>query len=278
MDRIPFGISRLDSMIDGGAPPGSVVLLAGDIGAGAREFLYTSGAMNALVETNPELFDLYYGTLHENSVLPDAVHYLSFTSDQSAIVNEMAFTMDEDIVAATSDYVTFADLSPEYFQLSPVPTDWYAQQTQDIAALGERHDRRNVLDAMGDYLSENAAGNLVLIDSVTDLLSTAGEQRDWTDITLLMKGLKKASQQWGGLILLHVNVEALTDTQFGRLNDAVDGTLRFKWESGGSERDRAMVVQQFRGVLSRLEDENIVQFETAIEDDGFNISNVRKIR
>jgi len=39
-----------------------------------------------------------------------------------------------------------------------------------------------------------------------------------------------------------------------------------------------MVVQQFRGVLSRLEEENIVQFETEIGDDGFNISNVRKIR
>ncbi|WP_135535800.1 RAD55 family ATPase [Halostella pelagica] len=278
MDRIPFGISRLDSMIHGGAPPGSVVLLAGDIGAGAREFLYTSAAINTLVEADPELFDLYYGSLHANSVVPGEVHYLSLTSDQSAILDEMAFTMDEDIVDAVSDDISFADLSPEYFQLSPVPTNWYAQQTQDIAALGERHDRRDVLDAMGDYLDENASGNLVVIDSVTDLVSAASEQMDWSSITLLMKGLKKASQQWGGLILLHVNVEALTDTQLGRLNDAADGTIRFEWESGGSERDRTMVVQQFRGVLSRLEEENIVRFETDIEDDGFNISNVRKIR
>ena len=278
MNRIPFGISRLDSMIDGGAPPGSVVLLAGDIGAGAREFMYTSAAMNGLVEADPELFDLYYGTLHGNSVVPENVHYLSFTSDRPALVDEMAFTMDDDIVDAAAASIEFADLSPEYFQLSPVPTDWYAQQTQDISSLGERHERRNVLDAMGDYLSEHAPGNLVMIDSVTDLVSAASEQMDWSDITVLMKGLKKASQKWGGLILLHVNVEALTSTQLGRLNDATDGTIRFKWESGGSERDRAMVVQQFRGVLSRLEEENIVQFETEIEDDGFNISNVRKIR
>jgi len=278
MDRIPFGISRLDSMIDGGAPPGSVVLLAGDIGAGAREFLYTSGAMNALVDAAPELFDLYYGSLHENSVVPEAVHYLSFTSDQPAIVDEMEFTMDGDIVDAVREPVEFADLSPEYFQLSPVPTEWYANRTRNITSLGERHDRRDVLDAMGDYLNENAAGNLVLVDSVTDLISAASESMEWTDITMLMKGLKKASQGWGGLILLHVNVEALTDTQLGRLSDAADGTIRFRWESGGSERDRAMIVQQFRGVLSRLEEENIVQFETEIDDDGFNITNVRKIR
>jgi hypothetical protein len=39
-----------------------------------------------------------------------------------------------------------------------------------------------------------------------------------------------------------------------------------------------MVVQEFRGVLSRLENENIVQFETEIHDGGFDISDVRKIR
>ena len=41
---------------------------------------------------------------------------------------------------------------------------------------------------------------------------------------------------------------------------------------------RTMIVQQFRGVLSRIEDENIVRFETEIGDAGFDISDVRKIR
>ena len=118
----------------------------------------------------------------------------------------------------------------------------------------------------------------MVIDSVTDLLSAAEEQMDWNQITLLMKGLKKASYRWGGLVLLLVNTEALTDRHLGRLMDATDGTLLFEWESGGSERARTLVVKQFRGVLSRLEDENIVQFETEIHDGGFDISDVRKIR
>jgi hypothetical protein len=37
-------------------------------------------------------------------------------------------------------------------------------------------------------------------------------------------------------------------------------------------------VKQFRGVLSRLEEEDIIQFETDISDAGFDISDVRKIR
>ena len=40
--RMPTGISSLDPVLDGGIPPGSVVLLEGEIGAGSQEFVYTS--------------------------------------------------------------------------------------------------------------------------------------------------------------------------------------------------------------------------------------------
>ncbi|WP_435333604.1 RAD55 family ATPase [Haloarchaeobius sp. TZWWS8] len=277
MDRLPMGVSRLDSMIGGGAPPGSVVLLVGEVGAGAREFVYTSIAMNGLAKTNPELFDLYYGSLHSKATVPEEIHYISFTTEREALVEEMRYSMDDELVREGTESVQFADLSQQYFQLSQVPREWYADRTRDITSLGDR-DRRSTLDALGEYLNENATGSLVVLDSVTDLLSAAEEQMDWSQIALLMKGLKKASYRWGGLILLLVNEEALTEQQLGRLLDGVDGSLFFEWEVGGSERARTLVVKQFRGVLSRLEDENIVQFETELHDGGFDISNVRKIR
>ena len=278
MDRVPFGISRLDSMIGGGAPPGSVVLLAGEVGAGAREFIYTSAVMNGLARADDELFDLYYGDLSEQSRLPSEVHYLSFTASEGSLVSEMRYAMDDELVDGGIEPVEFLDLSAEYFQLSQVPTEWYSSTTQSITSLGDNHDRKDVLDALGDYLNDNADDSLVVIDSVTDLISATDDQMDWTDVTLLMKGLKKASNRWGGLILLMVTLETLTDTQLGRLMEATDGTILFEWESGGSERDRTMIVKQFRGVLSRLEEENIIQFETEIHDGGFDISDVRKIR
>lgn len=278
MDRIPFGISRLDTMIGGGAPPGSVVLLAGEVGAGAREFIYTSAAMNGLAHADDELFDLYYGDLDERTRLPDEVHYLSFTSAEEPLIDEMRYAMDDELVDAGVDPVEFRDFSTEYFQLSQVPTEWYADRTQSITSLGDHHDRRDVLDAVGDYLSANADDSLVVVDSVTDLISAASDQMDWTDITLLMKGLKKASRRWGGMILMLVTLDALSDTQLGKLMEASDGTILFEWESGGNERDRTMVVKQFRGVLSRLEEEDIIQFETELHDGGFDISDVRKIR
>ena len=278
MSSVPFGVARLDSILGGGAPPGSVVLLAGEAGAGAREFAYTSAAMNALARTDEELFDLYYGDVDADAGVPDSVHYISFTADTDAITREMGYTMADEIVDSAVSEIAFRDLSPEYFQLSPVPRDWYETATASITELGDRGEYEDVLTAFGDYLSEHGEGSLVCIDSVTDLVSMVSDDTDWSDVAMVMKGLKKAAYEWDALVLVLVNTDALRDREFGTLMDAAGGTLQFSWESGGSQRARTMFVREFRGVLSRLEAENIVRFETEIHEGGFDISDVRKIR
>jgi KaiC/GvpD/RAD55 family RecA-like ATPase len=277
MNRIPFGIRRLDTTIGGGAPAGSVVLVSGEAGAGAREFLYTSAVMNALYERDRELFDLYYGDLDGDATSPGAVHYLSFTTARRQLVGEMTLAMSDELVDGGAG-LTFHDLSAEYFRLSPVPREWYAERTTDVADLGKATDRNTVPEALGDRLTEHAAGNVVVLDSLTDLIAATGEELRWGDVPVILKGISRAAYEWGGLILAHVNHETLTDQQHGQLVDAADGTLLFEWESGGSSRARTMVVKQFRGVLSRIEEEDIVRFETEIGEAGFDISDVRKIR
>jgi KaiC/GvpD/RAD55 family RecA-like ATPase len=271
-------VSRLDDIIGGGAPAGSVVLLSGESGAGAREFLFTSATMNALGHGDPDLFELHYGDLRDGATLPPEIHYVSFTADEEYLRREMAFTMDRELVDAAVDGITFRDFSPEFFGPTPVPREWYLGETTDLSQLGRRHERADVMSALGTYLSEHAPGNLVVLDSLTDLVSAISEAMNWTDLALVLKGLAKASNRWGGLILLHVSRETLGERELGHLMDAVDGTLLFEWESGGSRRSRTMVVQEFRGVLSRLESENIVRFETEIRDGGLDVSDVRKIR
>lgn len=278
MERMPLGVSRLDRMVGGGAPAGSVVLLAGESGAGAREFCYTSAVMNGLAAGGHELFDLHYGDLETAAVVPDRIHYLSFTDERQAVTNEMSIVMDDELVRGGMADVEFVELADEYFRLTPVPSEWYVDGPTTITDLDSHAGRSNVLEALASYLTEHAAGNLVVVDSLTDLVAVADDRLEWSDLTVLLKGLARASHRWGGVILLLVNAEVLSPTQLGRLKEATDGTLRFEWESGGSERARTLVVEQFRGVLSRLEDENIVQFETEINDGGFDISNVRKIR
>jgi archaellum biogenesis ATPase FlaH len=277
MDRVPFGIQRLDATIDGGAPAGSVVLVAGEAGAGAREFCYTSAVLCGLARRDAELFELHYGALAPEASLPEAIHYCSFTADEEQLRREIGLVIDEEIATTGLDAVGFQDLSRAYFGSSPVPVEWYADRTTDIEELGSVHGREDVLEALADRLDACAPGSLVAIDSLTDLLATAGD-RTWADIILLVRGLAKAAAEWNGLVLIHVNREALSEEEYGLLTDAVSGTMEFAWESGGSSRARTMIVKHFRGVLPRIEAEAIVRFETDIGPTGFDISDVRKIR
>ena len=278
MTRIPFGVSRFDKVVDGGAPRGTVVLLVGDAGAGAREFMYTSVTMNAVAHADRDLFELHYGDLHEDATLPPEVHYLSFTDDETTVREEMYYILDEELVDAATEYITVRDFSPEYFQLSPVPREWYLGETTTLQDLSGGGNRADVLTALGSYLNEHAFDNLVVIDSITDLVAAISDEMGWNDIAMLVRGLGKAAHRWNGLVLAYASRETLEDTQLGHLIDAADGTLQFEWESGGSKRARTMVVQEFSGVLSQIERENIVRFETEIHEGGFDVSDVRKIR
>ena len=278
MDRIPFGVRQLDSIINGGAPAGSVVLLSGEAGAGSREFMHTSAIINGMARVDEDLFDLYYGDPSAKAILPEAVHYISFTANEQQLTQEMRMAMDDEVIDAGTDGVEFHDMSERYFHMSPVPREWYAAQTPTIKDLRARHEREDLLGALGAKLSAVAPGNLVVLDSLSDLVAAMGEDIDWADITFLVAGIQKAAHQWGGLILLHLNHETVSDTRQGQLSEAAHGTMEFSWESGGSTRARTLVVKQFRGVLSQIEDENIVQFETELGEAGFDISDVRKIR
>ncbi|MDG5777721.1 HTR-like protein [Haloarculaceae archaeon H-GB2-1] len=280
MERIPFGIRQLDSIVNGGAPRGSVVLLSGEAGAGSREFMYTSALMNGLAYGDEELHDLYYGDRAPNAALPNEVHYISFTSDQEQLSTEIQYTMESDIIENGLPAIQFHDLSEVYFHTSAVPREWYSAKTPTIKDLRARHERAGIMGSIGNLLTEHAPGNLVVIDSLTDLISAIGEDQDieWSDVAFFLKGLQKAAGEWQGVILVHVNHETVTPERLGQLVDAAHGVMRFQWESGGSSRARTLVVKQFRGVLSQIEEENIVQFETEITDAGFDISDVRKIR
>jgi archaellum biogenesis ATPase FlaH len=280
MERIPFGIEQLDKTIGGGAPRGSLVLLSGEAGAGAREFMYTSPLITGLAMADEELFDLYYGDLPRAAELPEEVHYISLTASEPQFRTEAGRAFDEEIVEIGMEAVEFHDLSTTYFHVSPIPRRWYAERAPTINDIRTRDDREGLLTVLGDLLSENAAGNLIVIDSLSDLVSAIGDRSDmeWADVSFFLKGLQKAAHEWQGLILTHINYETLRDTRNGQLVDAANGTLKFEWASGGSTLARTMVVKQFRGVLSQIESENIVRFETEFTDAGFDISDVRKIR
>jgi archaellum biogenesis ATPase FlaH len=212
--------------------------------------------------------------------LPDEVHYITFTQSESQLKDEIETAMDPAMAEPALSEVEFASLSNQYFHVSPVPRDWYAEQTLNISSLRERsQEREGLLSALGTELSRRAPGNLIVLDSLSNLISAIDEDElSWADVSYLVSGLQRAAFDWNGLILMHVNAEAITDRRLGQLVDACGGSMRFRWETGGSTRARTLAIQQFRGVLSQIEAEDIVQFETELGETGFDISDVRKIR
>lgn len=198
MNRLPFGVKRLDSLLGGGAPEGSAILLAGEPGAGAREFLATCVLMNGLALEDLDEFSLAYGDFAGKTSLPEEVHYVSLTDDVAGIKREFTTAFDVEFTERASSPITFADLSSSYFRFSPVPRDWYTEPTTDIESLGNRSNRETVFEALATYLSEHATESLVCLDSVTDLLS-ADAERSLDDVATVLNGVRRAASDWEGL-------------------------------------------------------------------------------
>lgn len=135
MVDMPFGVSRLDSMLDGGVPTGSVVLLATEPGAGGRKFAHTSAAMNALATTDNEAFERHYrGIDHEGVIVPASVHYLSVAAAAASVETTLTETVSTEIAARAADGITAHDLSATYFNATDVPATWY-QDSGDTPSL-----------------------------------------------------------------------------------------------------------------------------------------------
>src|SRR5437773_11061075 len=75
--KVPAGIADLDSIVNGGFPSGSTILLLGGIGAGMQEYIYTAASKTALVHERPEARRYYLGDHCDDSELPERVCYVT---------------------------------------------------------------------------------------------------------------------------------------------------------------------------------------------------------
>src|SRR2546425_6664500 len=190
--KVPCGIADLDSIVDGGFPSGSTILLWGDIGAGMQEYVYTAGAKTALVNERPEARHYYLGDRCDDSDLPTQVCYVTFSRSKDIILQELATSFNGDYYRAFRDHTGLRDFSSMYFRHSVVPSAW--TQEVDVFDLPSG----NILQQLVTFLDENARDSIVVIDSITYLAVTAvAEVRD---LVTTIKGLQRAAKRWNGLI------------------------------------------------------------------------------
>ena len=267
--KMPTGIESLDPILDGGVPPGAVILLIGDLGAGNYEFVYSS-----LINT----LKVRKGSAPEGIIVPKEVRYVSFTrlieDVKQEILNSLKIGGLHDLV----DTIRFNDLSDHYFDDSIVPDEWYS--TGDMKKrMQMRSGHESILVRLSKVIDAALPDSLVVLDSVTEIATQCNTPALWTNLTGFLRGLQRVAKQRSITFYLLLSRGILDSSKEKELADIADAVLLFKWEeSSGARRQRVMYFEKFRGVMPHLEERDLVKFAVRISTTGgFEVSNIRVI-
>ena len=256
--KVPTGIADLDSIVNGGFPAGSTVLLNGDIGAGMLEYVYTAASKLAIVREHPHMRHYFLGPACDDSVLPERICYITFARPRDVILQEVAASFNPEFADAFAARAEFRDFSAAYFRNSVVPSSWTHQESPF-----ESHSE-NVLESLVEYLDANGDNAFVVIDSLTDLVEA--ETVALKDLVTTVKGLQRAAKGWGGVVYLLLTRGILERRHEQMVIDSVDGCLVFEWRTyaNSSRRQRSMYVEKFTQVLPHLNRDKIARFPTMV--------------
>jgi KaiC/GvpD/RAD55 family RecA-like ATPase len=268
---MPTGLSTLDPVFGGGIPPGSVILLKGDIGSGKNEFAYSSmiNLSHLLNQGNPG----------EKVLVPKEIRYITVTKRKESILREISQSFHEDLLS-NIDKIRFDDLSDIYFDTSLVPISWYSEYDDIIERMTMRrkiHD--NLLTTLSFTLDEMPEQSMVILDSLTEIATQYIAAGKWPDLSAYLRGVQRVSKKWNTTFYLILTKGILSPYQEIEVADAMDAVIHFRWEeSSSAKRQRVLYIEKFRGVMIHLEDRDLVKFAVKITSErGFEVINIRVV-
>ncbi len=293
--RMPTGISSLDPVLDGGIPPGSVVLLEGEVGAGSQEFVYTSLIYLSMLKQRQE------GA--PGAKIPDSISYITFTRMKEDILSEIGLSFAPNLVQNVNGTLAFSDLSTHYFDSSVVPSDWYCTDGSEDCEKKRNASPEKMLSELSTHIShgrkntllqllyvtlslanpkkgkKGEGSTLVILDSLTDLATQYSEPERWKELTAFLRGLQRVTKTWNSTIYLLLTKGVLEPSREKEIADCVDAVVLFGWEETVAQRrQRTMFFQKFRGVMPHLEERDLVKFAVRISPgSGFEVSNIRVV-
>jgi len=251
--RVPTGVPDFD-YLTGGIPVGSVILLFGEAGAGHQEFSLTSAVHLMLHYDDPTLHQFYLGNAKGPFVYPRGIAYVSTSRSREQVITELHGAFDATYAEVLSRHINFHDLSPAYFQDTVVPSSWASLSSPLLsgAPVSAAPDDGGPLRTLADAVDQDGRQNLVIVDSLTDLLVRRGV--DANDIVTLLKGLRRRAKEWDGVVYLLLSKGVAPEAVEQAVIDSVDGVLHFSWVASPSQshRQRAMVIEKFMPILARL--------------------------
>jgi KaiC/GvpD/RAD55 family RecA-like ATPase len=266
---MPTGIGSFDPVMEGGVPPGSVMLLLGDIGAGSFEFVYTSIINLATLQRRDP----------ENPALPSEILYITFTKMKEDVRREVGLSFDENMASELdSGYVRFNDLSEQYFENSSVPNEWYTSDDL-MTRLKRRSEHTSTLMRISSVLESAPERSLIILDSLTELAVSYSDPEDWKELAAYLRGLQRITKRWNSTIYLLLTQGIIDRARVQEIADIADSVILYRWEeSVGARRQRVMFFEKFRGVMTHLEENDLVKFSIKISPTlGFEVNNIRLI-
>jgi len=276
VSRIPTGVADFDSIIQGGLPVGSVVLLLGDVGGGGHEFALTSAAKIGIVKEFPETRAFMLGDAGRDGLLPEKMCYITFSRSKWDILRDVKMSFNKDFFDSLKGNLLFKDFSKDYFRHTVVPTSWLGPEQTDLFS-SEKKDE-GLLESLVDFLDQNAPRSIVIIDSLTDLV--VSETVNFQDVVALLKGIQRMAKTWGCVFYIILTDEILDRKRQQMVIDSVDGVFKFEWAKfhHTSKRQRYLYVEKFMSVLPHLDQERIARFATLItSQSGFVVINTERV-
>jgi KaiC/GvpD/RAD55 family RecA-like ATPase len=250
--RVPTGVPDFD-YLTGGVPCGSVVLLWGEAGAGHQEFALTSAVHLMLHYDLPRLHAFYLGSAKGPFVYPEGVVYVSTSRSQEQVLNEVRASFEATYGEVLARHLTFLDLSREYFQDTVVPSSWAGVPSPLLGSGTSSVGADNgPLRALADGIDQAGGRQLVIVDSLTDLLVRRGVEP--ADLLTLLKGLRRRAKDWNAVVYLILSAGVVPPAVEQAVLDSVDGVLHFRWTTSPSQshRQRTMLIEKFMPVLARV--------------------------
>lgn len=279
LNRIPTAIPTLDTIIKGGFPSGSLVLLIGDAGAGSTEFAYTSAALHSMLKKDPGIMRSATEQLKlllqkdENLKFPESICYISFTHTKEDLLAELGHAFTPDFPEALSGNLFFKDLSPNSLFPSRNKEEWI-----NIKTMKSVDEEREIMKGLITTLETNAPNNLVIIDSLTSLFRACSTFMCWNDSISFLEELQRKAKKWDGLVFLLLGKGVYDRMKEEELMGVVDGVLVFEWFEEGFSRQQAMYMKKFRGLMPHIARDFIIRFDTMVTNtDGFVVTNVKRI-
>jgi KaiC/GvpD/RAD55 family RecA-like ATPase len=276
VDRIPTGVADFDSIMQGGLPIGSVVLLLGDVGGGGHEFAMTSAAKIGIVKEFPDTRTFMLGDAGKNGRLPEKMCYITFSRSRDDILRDVKLSFNKDFYESLSNNLLFKDFSRDYFMHTVVPTSWVENEPTGLFSSDKKQD--GLLESLVDFLDNNAPRSMVIMDSLTDLV--VSETIPFQDLVAFLKGMQRMAKKWESIVYLILTDEILDRKRQQMIIDSVDGVFKFEWAKfhHTSKRQRYLYVEKFMSVLPHLDQERIARFATLITaQSGFVVINTERV-